>query len=124
MRTCRFTKTGKIQSPIGKTRKETNHNGFCVVKREFTTCLIYYLSYRDAVFWWGGKRCKIESIIKIIVGAILESSLRLLVSLHILGYFITRWIASGHAPLSNMFEFTTAFGMLLVGAFILLFLSI
>lgn len=38
-----------------------------------------------------------------------------------LGYFITRWIAAGHAPLSNLFEFTTAFGMLLVGAFILLF---
>lgn len=39
-----------------------------------------------------------------------------------LGYFITRWIASGHAPVSNMFEFTTAFGMMLVGSFILLFL--
>ncbi|MHA6259605.1 c-type cytochrome biogenesis protein CcsB [Sporosarcina sp. CAU 1771] len=38
-----------------------------------------------------------------------------------LGYFFTRWIASGHAPLSNMFEFTTAFAMMLVGAFILLF---
>ena len=38
-----------------------------------------------------------------------------------LGYFATRWIASGHAPLSNMFEFTTAFAMMLVGAFILLF---
>ncbi|HJF30974.1 MAG TPA: c-type cytochrome biogenesis protein CcsB [Sporosarcina psychrophila] len=37
------------------------------------------------------------------------------------GYFITRWMASGHAPVSNMFEFTTAFGMMLVGAFILLF---
>ncbi|MFY3792825.1 c-type cytochrome biogenesis protein CcsB [Ureibacillus sp. MALMAid1270] len=38
-----------------------------------------------------------------------------------LGYFITRWIHSGHAPVSNMFEFTTAFGMFLVGAFILMF---
>ncbi|MCG3089976.1 c-type cytochrome biogenesis protein CcsB [Sporosarcina cyprini] len=37
------------------------------------------------------------------------------------GYFITRWIAGGHAPVSNMFEFTTAFGMMLVGAFILIF---
>lgn len=37
------------------------------------------------------------------------------------GYFITRWIASGHAPLSNMFEFTTAFAMMLIGAFLLLF---
>ena len=38
-----------------------------------------------------------------------------------LGYFILRWIASGHAPVSNMFEFTTFFGMALVGAFIVIF---
>ncbi|VEF47926.1 resC protein [Bacillus freudenreichii] len=37
------------------------------------------------------------------------------------GYFITRWIAAGHAPVSNLFEFTTFFGMMIVGAFILLF---
>jgi cytochrome c-type biogenesis protein CcsB len=38
-----------------------------------------------------------------------------------LGFFITRWIASGHAPVSNMFEFTTFFGMALVGAFIVIY---
>lgn len=38
-----------------------------------------------------------------------------------LGYFITRWIAAGHAPVSNLFEFTTFFGMMLVGAFIVIF---
>ncbi|MDQ6599508.1 c-type cytochrome biogenesis protein CcsB [Bacillus salipaludis] len=38
-----------------------------------------------------------------------------------LGYFILRWIASGHAPVSNMFEFTTFFGMALVGAFIVIY---
>lgn len=38
-----------------------------------------------------------------------------------LGYFITRWISSGHAPVSNMFEFSTAFGMFIVGAFILIY---
>ena len=38
-----------------------------------------------------------------------------------LGYFITRWIASGHAPVSNLYEFTTAFGMMMVLAFIILF---
>lgn len=38
-----------------------------------------------------------------------------------LGYFITRWIAGGHAPVSNLFEFTTFFGMCLVGAFIVIF---
>lgn len=38
-----------------------------------------------------------------------------------LGYFILRWIASGHAPVSNLFEFTTFFGMSLVGAFIVIY---
>ncbi|WP_062104772.1 c-type cytochrome biogenesis protein CcsB [Bacillus niameyensis] len=38
-----------------------------------------------------------------------------------IGYFITRWLAGGHIPLSNMFEFTTFFGMMLVGAFILIY---
>lgn len=49
------------------------------------------------------------------------------ISLTILGfiaqlvYFITRWIAGGHAPVSNMFEFVTFLGMSLVLAFIILF---
>ena len=38
-----------------------------------------------------------------------------------LGYFFTRWIAAGHAPVSNLFEFTTAFGMMIVGSFILIY---
>ncbi|MCA1009510.1 c-type cytochrome biogenesis protein CcsB [Halobacillus halophilus] len=37
------------------------------------------------------------------------------------GYFITRWIASHHAPVSNLFEYTTFFGMMLVFAFIVLY---
>ncbi|WP_226034645.1 c-type cytochrome biogenesis protein CcsB [Aquibacillus saliphilus] len=36
-------------------------------------------------------------------------------------YFITRWIVSGHAPVSNLFEYTTFFGMMLVLAFIILY---
>ena len=36
-------------------------------------------------------------------------------------YFITRWIASGHAPVSNLFEFVTFFGMAMVLAFIILY---
>lgn len=39
-----------------------------------------------------------------------------------MGYFITRWIAVDHIPVSNMFEFTTFFGMMLVFAYILLYL--
>lgn len=35
-------------------------------------------------------------------------------------YFITRWVAAGHAPVSNLFEFITFFGMMLILAFILI----
>lgn len=38
-----------------------------------------------------------------------------------LTYFITRWIAAGHAPVSNLFEFTTFLGMTLVFAFIIIY---
>lgn len=38
-----------------------------------------------------------------------------------LGYFITRWVAVKHAPVSNMFEFMTFFGIMLVGGFILMY---
>ncbi|MBB5323472.1 cytochrome c-type biogenesis protein CcsB [Anoxybacillus tepidamans] len=38
-----------------------------------------------------------------------------------LGYFILRWIAAGHAPVSNLFEYTTFFGMMLVAAFIIIY---
>lgn len=37
------------------------------------------------------------------------------------GYFITRWFASGHAPVSNLFEFITFFGMMLVFAFLIIY---
>ncbi|WP_170140737.1 c-type cytochrome biogenesis protein CcsB [Oceanobacillus arenosus] len=36
-------------------------------------------------------------------------------------YFITRWFASGHAPVSNMFEFMTFLGMCTVFAFIIIY---
>lgn len=38
-----------------------------------------------------------------------------------LGYFITRWMASGHAPLGNMFEFVTFLGMAMVLGFIIIY---
>jgi len=38
-----------------------------------------------------------------------------------LTYFITRWVAGGHAPVSNLFEFMTFFGMTLVFAFIIIY---
>ena len=38
-----------------------------------------------------------------------------------MGYFVTRWMAAGHAPVSNMFEFVTAFSMMFVLAFVILY---
>ena len=38
-----------------------------------------------------------------------------------LGYFIIRWIAIGHVPVSNMFEFTTFLGMMVVLAHVIMF---
>lgn len=38
-----------------------------------------------------------------------------------LGYFVTRWIAGGYPPISNMFEFITFFSIMLVGAFMILY---
>ncbi|MFZ4452225.1 c-type cytochrome biogenesis protein CcsB [Salibacterium aidingense] len=37
------------------------------------------------------------------------------------GYFITRWLAAGHVPVSNMFEYTTFLGMALTFAFLILY---
>ncbi|WP_090926877.1 c-type cytochrome biogenesis protein CcsB [Salibacterium qingdaonense] len=37
------------------------------------------------------------------------------------GYFFTRWIAAGHVPVSNMFEYTTFLGMALTIAFLILY---
>src|SRR5690625_2549494 len=36
-------------------------------------------------------------------------------------YFVLRWIAGGHAPVSNMFEFVTFLGISIVFAFIILY---
>jgi len=36
-------------------------------------------------------------------------------------YLVTRWMASGHAPVSNMFEFMTFLGMCMVLAFIIIY---
>ncbi|MEB3102785.1 cytochrome c biogenesis protein CcsA [Ferviditalea candida] len=37
-------------------------------------------------------------------------------------YFITRWIGGGHVPTSNMFEFMTFLGMMIMAAFIVIYL--
>ncbi|APH04557.1 c-type cytochrome biogenesis protein CcsB [Bacillus weihaiensis] len=83
---------------------------------------IAFIIYLVAIFLFGGsirdKRHKSEKLSKWTIAAV---SVTILGFLTQVAYFITRWIASGHAPVSNLFEFTTAFGMMLVLAFIILF---
>lgn len=38
-----------------------------------------------------------------------------------LNYFILRWVASGHAPVSNLNEFLTFFGIMLIGSFLVFY---
>ncbi|MBM7604472.1 cytochrome c-type biogenesis protein CcsB [Metabacillus crassostreae] len=83
---------------------------------------IAFVIYLVAIFLFGGsirdKRSKSDKMSKWTIIAVATTILGFVSQL---GYFITRWIASGHAPVSNLFEFATAFGMMLVLAFIILF---
>lgn len=45
----------------------------------------------------------------------------ILAFLFAMGYFVTRWIATGHAPVSNMFEYTTFLGIAIGFAFIIIY---
>ncbi|TMW74101.1 c-type cytochrome biogenesis protein CcsB [Alteribacter natronophilus] len=38
-----------------------------------------------------------------------------------IGYFVTRWIAAGHAPVSNMFEYTTFLGIMMGLGFVIIY---
>ncbi|WP_114571559.1 c-type cytochrome biogenesis protein CcsB [Exiguobacterium flavidum] len=38
-----------------------------------------------------------------------------------LGYFFTRWAGAGHAPVSNLYEYTTFFGMMMVFGFLIVY---
>ncbi len=84
---------------------------------------VSFIAYLVATLFFGGavKGAKSEAAYKNNRWGKIAITITVIGFITHLGYFITRWIASGHAPVSNMFEFTTAFGMMLVGAFILLF---
>ncbi len=85
--------------------------------------LVSFIAYLVATLFFGGavKGAKSEATYKNNRWGKIGIVITILGFLAHLGYFITRWMASGHAPVSNMFEFVTAFGMMIVGAFILLF---
>ncbi|MDQ0232917.1 c-type cytochrome biogenesis protein CcsB [Metabacillus malikii] len=83
---------------------------------------IAFIVYLIAIFLFGGsirdKRNKHDKQSKWTILAVVTTIVGFIINV---GYFITRWIASGHAPVSNLFEFATAFGMMLVLAFIILY---
>lgn len=85
--------------------------------------LVSFIAYLVATLFFGGavKGAKSEKAYQNSKWGNIGITITAIGFLTHIGYFITRWIASGHAPVSNMFEFTTAFAMMLVGAFILLF---
>ncbi|MFC5588287.1 c-type cytochrome biogenesis protein CcsB [Sporosarcina soli] len=85
--------------------------------------LVSFIAYLVATLFFGGavKGAKSEASYKNNRSGKIGIIITIIGFITHLGYFITRWMASGHAPVSNMFEFMTAFGMMLVGAFILLF---
>ena len=85
--------------------------------------LVSFIAYLVATLFFGGavKGAKSEATYKNNRWGKIAITITVIGFITHVGYFITRWIASGHAPVSNMFEFTTAFGMMLVGAFILLY---
>ena len=84
---------------------------------------VSFIAYLVATLFFGGavKGAKSEASYKNNRWGKIAITITVIGFITHVGYFITRWMASGHAPVSNMFEFTTAFGMMLVGAFILLF---
>ncbi|WP_110927567.1 c-type cytochrome biogenesis protein CcsB [Bacillus massiliglaciei] len=82
-----------------------------------------FILYLIATFLFGGsiKEKKGSEEQKQNKWALLGISITILGFASQIAYFITRWIAAGHAPVSNLFEFTTFFGMMLVGAFIMIY---
>ena len=83
---------------------------------------IAFILYLIAIFLFGGSiRDKRSKSVQMSIWTKLAMATTIIGFASQLGYFITRWIASGHAPVSNLYEFTTAFGMMMVLAFIILF---
>ncbi|MGP4060132.1 c-type cytochrome biogenesis protein CcsB [Halobacillus sp. H74] len=79
-----------------------------------------FFIYLIATFFFGGTiRDKKKGKSK--VAGNIGITLTVIGFLSQVGYFFTRWVASGHAPVSNLFEYTTFFGMMLVFAFIVLY---
>ncbi|TYR82549.1 c-type cytochrome biogenesis protein CcsB [Priestia megaterium] len=80
-----------------------------------------FIAYLIATFFFGGAIRDKKSAHKANKWPVFGITVTVIGFIAQVGYFITRWIAAGHAPVSNLFEFTTFFGMMLVGAFIVIY---
>ncbi|MEC5422424.1 c-type cytochrome biogenesis protein CcsB [Virgibacillus sp. C22-A2] len=80
-----------------------------------------FILYLVATFFFGFTIKDKRSISKKDIAGKIGITLTIIGFIAQLIYFITRWMASGHAPVSNMFEFMTFLGMSLVIAFIILY---
>lgn len=94
-----------------------------LVSLSSTLLFIAFIAYLVATFLFGGavKGSGSENLTSFKTWGKLAITVTIIGFIFNLGYFIVRWIASGHAPVSNLFEFITAFGMMIVGAFILIY---
>ncbi len=81
-----------------------------------TALYISFLTYLIAIIPFGlsiKSRNKLFSLI-----AISLTSLGFVLQII---YFLIRWYVSGHAPVSNMYEFMTFFGIMLIGSFLIMY---
>ncbi|GGP10413.1 cytochrome c biogenesis protein CcsA [Oceanobacillus neutriphilus] len=85
--------------------------------------LIAFILYLVATFFFGGaiRQNKSERHQKTKAGTI-GLVITIIGFASQLVYFITRWMLTGHAPVSNLFEFTTFLGMSMIFAFIIIYI--
>lgn len=91
---------------------------------EWSSNLLYisFITYLVATFFFGGSiRQKNTTETNQRKWGMIGITLTIIGFVAQIGYFFLRWGAAGHAPVSNLFEFTTFFGMMLVGAFIIIY---
>lgn len=85
--------------------------------------LVSFFAYLIATLFFGGavKGAKSQASYRNSRAGLIGIIITVIGFLTHVGYFLARWAASGHAPVGNLFEAITALGMMLVGAFILLY---
>lgn len=88
-----------------------------------TALFIAFIVYLIATIFFGAtiKDKKTSTTSKKGIAGTIAITLTIIGFIAQLVYFVTRWIAGGHAPVTNMFEFVTFFGMSLVLAFIFIY---